>query len=299
MTRRLVVSIVLACGVCSAAAQGHKVQKVEHIGWTPVAPQVVQIAGVPTLPEGGAGCLVVGYYVMADGTTANARVMQGAYTKGTSDQAREAFADAALAAAGSWKFQYKGPLRRPGPAFKWNVVGFGPAGNELRTEAVPGLEAQDPRVRRACDIVDLATWGTKHAVPPDKVPAHDRILTPYDEPSEAFWTAVGDLMPPRYPAGAYKRDVEGCVIVGVIVGQDGVPSRFRIVESRFPRGTSEKGKKLLEEAAGRGVSQWRFAPGPDNPQRIPAFLRFPVDFFLGFGDGPAKTACEPGDIPRL
>lgn len=296
MMRRLVAAAVLACIVGSAAGQGEKVKKIESAAWVPIAPQVVPITNLPALPERSAGCLVIGYYVMADGTTAKSRVMQGAYTNGTSDQIQEAFAGAALAASSSWKFQYKGRFKRPGPEFKWNVVGFGPAGNELRTGPIQGLEAQDPRVRGACDIVDLATWGKKHAVPSEKVLAHDRILTPYDEPSEAFWTAAGEMMPPRYPAGAYMRDVEGCVIVGVIVGKDGIPDRFRIVESRFSRGTSEKGKKLLEEASARAVSQWRFAPGPDNPERIPAFLQIPVDFFLGIGNGPVKTDCQPRDI---
>ncbi len=275
-----------------------KIRKVEQVDWEPLASRVVPLANLPALPERGAGCLVIGHYILADGTTGKSRVMQGAYTKGTPAEAQKAFADAALTASASWKYRYKGRFTRPEPAFEWTVAGYRPTNDERRLEAVEGLEAQDPRVRAACDIVDLATWGARHARTAGQLPASDKILLPYEEPSEAFWAAIGEMTPPRYPPAAFQSGVEGCVIVGMVVKADGVPDQFRIMESRTSHGADARAKKLLENASAHAASQWRFAPGPDNPERIPALLQIPVDFALGDGRPSRKSDCQPVDIRK-
>lgn len=85
-------------------------------------------------------------------------------------------------------------------------------------------------------------------------------------------------------------------MVGMLVGANGVPDQFRIMESSTSKGMDAREKKLLENASVSAMSRWRFAPGPDNPGRIPAFLQIPVDFALD--STPSKTACQPKDIRR-
>ena len=158
---------------------------------------------------------------------------------------------------------------------------------------------QDARVRAACDITDMAAWGERNALPVDspEVVRDGRIFVPPPEqPRGAYWIIAGDLAPPTYPAGAAQVGVEGCVVVGFVVGNDGKTDQFRVMKS--PRGSpiGRSGAKALENAALYAASQWKFSPGPDNPWRMPALLQIPVDFSLGSSS--SGQPCNPVDISK-
>lgn len=250
------------------------------------------LVGVPSV---SAGCLAVGYHILKDGSVARVRVMQGAYTRDVSASAQEAFAQAALKTVAGWTF--KGKRGDEGPVFGWEVVGFAPIdGHPL---AVIGTARQDVRVRAACDITDLAAWGERNALPLDspEIVRDGRILAPpREQPRAAVWIAAGDLAPPRYPPEAARAGLEGCVVVGFVVGNDGKTDQFRVMKS--PGGPiGRSASKGLENAALYAASQWKFSPGPDNPRRMPALLQIPVDFSLGGTS--MNRPCDPVDIEKL
>lgn len=285
----LLVSTLLG-GTAFAAQDGGSFQTSKE--WVASAPQTFEPPDLAAVPGDSAGCVVVGYYILRNGRVAKARVMEGAFTRGTSNEFQQSFADAAIVAAQRWTFA---PARRgeePMPAFEWAVFGYGPPAANGSRVVLGDWERQDRRVKDACRLQDLAAWGKKNAVPPGDVPDHARkVLFPVDEPADAFWTVDGLLTPPRYPRAALESGAEGCVIVGISVASNGVPEAFRIVDSDVsgPR----RGRELLEQAALETASQWRFAPGPDNPGRMPAFIQIPTDFSID--DTPASRRCRFDD----
>lgn len=263
--------------------------------WIAVGPQAFIPPSLDAVPADGAGCVVVGYYVLRNGSVAKARVMEGAFTRGAPKEFQQAFADAAVAAVERWTYA---PVRRaavPLPEFQWTVVGYGPQSANGSRVLMGEWEGQDGKVRNACRVDDLAAWGTKHAVSPADVPDHaGKVLFPVDEPAGAFWTHEGLLTPPRYPKPAFESGAEGCVVVGVMVASDGMPSGFRITDTKVSG--PGRGREALEQASLQAASQWRFAPGPDNPDRMPAFIQIAMDFAID--DAPARLRCRMEDPPR-
>jgi TonB family protein len=275
------------------AAQLTKIIKAPD-SWKPTEPRMLDDTSFSAAPADGAGCVIVGYHILRNGTVAKARVMQGAFTGGTPEAVQKAFTEAALAAAAGWEFRYVGRFAEPEPEFEWTVLGYGRAGRGQPRKAIVGVDEQDDRVRAACQLERLADWGKRQAVAVEAVPDHkDRILFPYEEPANAFWVVDGDMMPPRYPVAAASRRIQGCVVVGAMIGKEGKATQFRVMRSMTSR-SDAKVRKLFENASVQAVAQWRFAPGPDNPARVPAFLQFPIDFLLD-SHAPMK-ACQPVDV---
>jgi len=207
--------------------------------------------------------------------------MRGAYTGNVQAQAQEAFIGRVLATVADWRFRSK--QDKALPVFEQETVGFAPV--EGRRTSVIGENVQDPRVRRECGEVDLAEWGERNALPVDSpgVVRDGRILVPSPDEPGVFWVPMGGYTPPHYPRPAFEKSEQGCVVVGMVVGSDGKPDQFRIMKSRSNRRGSAA--KVLEDAAVYGASQWRFSPGPDNLQRMPALLQIPITFSIDSAKG--------------
>lgn len=263
--------------------------------WKPKTQALIPSEALSGVPGASAGCLAMGYHILKDGSVARVRVMQGAYTRDVPVSVQETFAQAALKTVAGWAF--KGERGDEEPVFGWEVVGFAPV--DGRPLPVIGTMRQDDRVRAACDITDLAAWGERNALPLDspEIVRDGRILAPPPEqPRAAVWIVAGDLAPPRYPAEAARAGLEGCVVVGFVVGNDGKTDQFRVMKS--PGGPiGRPASKWLENAALYAASQWKFSPGPDNPRRMPALLQIPVDFSLGGSS--INRPCNPVDIKKL
>jgi protein TonB len=89
---------------------------------------------------------------------------------------------------------------------------------------------------------------------------HPRVLAAA-EPACAEAPALGDREiletaphkpPPRYPKAAYAANVEGKVLLGIVIAPDG-----RVSEARVVRATPSG---WFEEAAIECVKQWRYRP---------------------------------------
>ncbi len=78
--------------------------------------------------------------------------------------------------------------------------------------------------------------------------------------------------PPQYPPLAIERAQEGLVVLGVVINPDGRPSEVRIQKS--------SGYALLDHAARKGISRWRFEPARLLNRPVASRLTIPVRFSL-------------------
>ncbi|HVI58723.1 MAG TPA: energy transducer TonB [Luteimonas sp.] len=257
----------------------------------------VQDASVLPAPPGSAdavsGCMAIGHHVLSDGSAAGLRILQGAFTAGLDDASKDAWQAEAAKAVQRWRFRYLGD-GRPRSGYRVDVVGFLPASDGGERRVVTGLDAQDPRVRAACDIGTLWDWGSRNAVPVGDARAREdqRLRIQAEDEPISYWTVVEEMTPPRYPEEAIRTAVEGCIVVGFSIDVDGSPHDFRIMASSL-NGVIGTMRKQMEDAALSAALQWRWAPGPDNLMRYPAFLQVPVDFHLDRGN---TIVCRPVDL---
>ncbi len=77
---------------------------------------------------------------------------------------------------------------------------------------------------------------------------------------------------PLYPVESRQRREEGVVVLAIQVNQEGVPGRIQIVQSSHFR--------LLDEAAIKAVSQWRFTPAKLGNLAVTSQIEVPIRFKL-------------------
>ncbi len=78
--------------------------------------------------------------------------------------------------------------------------------------------------------------------------------------------------PPDYPPQAVSARIEGIVMLRVHISDTGSVRHTEIIKST--------GHALLDAAAVRAVTVWRFAPARRNGRPVPATVRLPVRFSL-------------------
>lgn len=81
-----------------------------------------------------------------------------------------------------------------------------------------------------------------------------------------------DNPPPEYPALARRRHWQGTVVLAVMVSRHGKVLRARVSES--------SGREVLDEAALKAVSAWRFEPGSRGLLKVDMQVLVPVRFSL-------------------
>lgn len=79
-----------------------------------------------------------------------------------------------------------------------------------------------------------------------------------------------DNPPPEYPALARRRHWQGTVVLEVMVSREGKVLQLRVGES--------SGRDVLDEAALKAVSTWRFEPGRRGSRRVEMQVLVPVRF---------------------
>jgi protein TonB len=77
---------------------------------------------------------------------------------------------------------------------------------------------------------------------------------------------------PEYPPRCIRREIEGRVLVGVLVGEDGRPQEVAIRQS--------SGDSSLDESALQAVMRWRFEAAMRNGVPVRAWAIAPVEFKL-------------------
>ncbi len=78
--------------------------------------------------------------------------------------------------------------------------------------------------------------------------------------------------PPSYPLSARRRGIEGTVLIGAEVGENGESLR---VELRKGSGYS-----VLDQVALEAVKKWRFVPAKRGSQAVVAWVEVPISFKL-------------------
>lgn len=92
-------------------------------------------------------------------------------------------------------------------------------------------------------------------------------------PATGMQLAYAQATPPPYPGAAIRGQLEGTVLLQVLVGVDGAPIEVSVHRS--------SGHRVLDEAARRHVlRQWRFQPAVRNGEPVQALGLVPVDFRL-------------------
>jgi protein TonB len=75
-----------------------------------------------------------------------------------------------------------------------------------------------------------------------------------------------------YPSMAKKNNVEGRVVVNVLIGTNGKASKMEIVESE-PEG-------VFDENAMKSLKNWKFRPGIKGGELVPTWVKIPLSFKL-------------------
>lgn len=78
--------------------------------------------------------------------------------------------------------------------------------------------------------------------------------------------------PPRYPAVAQRRGLEGVAVIAGLVLEDGAVERLRVAKS--------SGSPILDEAAVAAVRKWRFDPARRGGVPIAFPIEVPIEFSL-------------------
>lgn len=78
--------------------------------------------------------------------------------------------------------------------------------------------------------------------------------------------------PPVYPLSARRRGIEGTVLVGAEVGENGESLRVELRKG--------SGYPILDQVAVEAVKQWRFVPAKRGSQAVVAWVEVPISFKL-------------------
>lgn len=76
----------------------------------------------------------------------------------------------------------------------------------------------------------------------------------------------------EYPERAKQRDIEGKVVVSVLIGTDGRVKNMKILESNPPG--------VFDEAVLRSVPRWTFDPAQYKNRSVKVWATIPIDFSL-------------------
>jgi periplasmic protein TonB len=78
--------------------------------------------------------------------------------------------------------------------------------------------------------------------------------------------------PPKYPAVARRRGLQGNVVLEVLVGSAGNVIELHVLSS--------SGYPILDRAAKSSVKNWTFEPGMRGPEKVEMWVRVPIRFEL-------------------
>jgi len=132
---------------------------------------------------------------------------------------------------------------------------------ELPVISIPGPEPWAPSGEKGSRPGTPTAHTPDTGPPPDDVPAFTHVDTP---------PVPIDAPKPAYPEWAREADVEGKVLLRVLVGVDGFPMRVDILG----------GPKGLTEEAQKAVKRWRFSPALSGGIPVRVWVEVPVVFRL-------------------
>jgi len=90
---------------------------------------------------------------------------------------------------------------------------------------------------------------------------------------------VIDQVPPDYPAAMRRNNLDGKVLVALIVLPNGKPDQVQLIEATHP---------LFADAAVEAVRHWRFKPALKNGVAVAAQMQLPLEFRHDLDAAPAQ-----------
>jgi protein TonB len=141
-----------------------------------------------------------------------------------------------------------------------------PALRSLAEGAAPKARPPDAGEGPAPQSASLPTGTVPAAAPAEAASAPPKPSAP------GYGHAALGNPPPRYPAPARRRGLEGSVLLRVHVEADGTADKVEVLES--------SGHALLDRAARRAVSRWRFTPAKLAGMPVSGTVDVPVAFRL-------------------
>lgn len=261
--------------------------------WAPRQPLALPVLASDVSPD-AAGCVVVGHHVLADGSSADARVLKGAFA-GVGSAQQQAFARSVLEAAANWRFQAVDPEQAPSAAFRLQTIGFIQVrGDAIRV--VAGIEALPAQLQDVCQIKDLVAWGEANAVPVEQARAEHggQIVVPDPATGGLYWVYKKPVDRPVFPPAAIRAGVDACVVVGLTVDESGAVTKSLMLKSDMDGelGPRRHIRKLVENSALVATAKASFAPGPDNLRRRAAIMQVPIGYQTRLRGRPPKSNCE-------
>jgi len=136
---------------------------------------------------------------------------------------------------------------------------------------VPVPDAQAPEqtimtqqeLSQALSPVGLGTAGKDSLViASDELPGEGEFVYYEDEPVPVTQVT------PKYPEMARDAQVQGRVVLHVLVGKDGRVKNVKVIRS----------VKMLDEAAVAAIKQWVFKPALSNNKPVAVWVEVPMDF---------------------
>ncbi|MGB4101641.1 MAG: energy transducer TonB [Alphaproteobacteria bacterium] len=102
---------------------------------------------------------------------------------------------------------------------------------------------------------------------PDAAPATQMVTT-----TPSFDASYLKNPAPEYPSQAKRRGMEGVVMLGVLVAEDGVAKSVDIAQS--------SGFSMLDASALDTVKRWKFVPAKRGNESVEARVMVPIEFRL-------------------
>ncbi|MBI5170362.1 MAG: energy transducer TonB [Candidatus Eisenbacteria bacterium] len=176
-----------------------------------------------------------------------------------------------LGRAGREKDAYLGVVREQadGAGRVWFVRITAIANNTLRAEIRDGWDAANARVETwVPESGDTALFAglltPASASDGERDPAFGEYVYVEELPEALYKVA------PSYPEDARRANVDGTVMVQVLIGKDGHVKDMRVTKS-IP---------MLDDAAMRAVRQWTFVPATSKGKPVAVWVAVPVKFSL-------------------
>lgn len=298
---RCAIALVALLPVWAAVVASEPIKMVPS-PWVSEHQQVSDFAS--RLDADAAGCVVAGLHIGKDGRVVRAQVLQGAFTARVSPAEQVEVQKAIQSDLMGWTFRPRKPnVQLPLNRFEMVTVGFVPVASGESERTVIGPARQHAALAKSCRIGSLADWGERNAISAEQARQRksDEIIVSEAGDRRLLW--VSDpmtLKPPRYPPIAYVNGVGGCVRIAYVVREDGRTDRIKLLSvdpSPADRASASlaygsrraQAVEALGQASLSAVSQWKFAPGPDNLERRPALMSSPLSFSIG---GPMPKDCD-------
>ena len=112
-------------------------------------------------------------------------------------------------------------------------------------------------------------------LPPPPPPPPGAVRERTDSPIFLAWEEPPEVIRkvmPEYPREALRDNIEGRVILMIVIDVEGNVIEVRVVRSIPP--------KIFDDAAIEAMSQWKFKPAQQNGVPIKVRLAYPIEFSL-------------------